>query len=536
MLTTITLLALVANAQGGIFDTLFGVVKTVVNNNGMIQVGDIVKNIAMTNMVNLPNIPGVDVGGLLNGVGGLVGMKIFGGSTPTTPTNMNPAGGDQSGGDQSGGDQSGGDQSGGWLSNLFKPNSGTNTNSDPSNSWLGNIFGGGGGMASNGPDPADMNDPNSGMNDPSSGGADPNAGGQTSNKVGVGSPCRGVAGTCLDSSVSSCMPKFLIGKCPGPSEVRCCPSGGVAGTVSGGNQDPDQPVSSGSGSCASYGGLVFPLATGSLNQISSNWGGSRQGGARCHAGLDILTTGARQIVAMSDGEVVNIMTDWYKCRGNSIDAIFVYHTTGALAGKTINYGEVDPGSYSVRAGDQVRRGQSLGTGRGCGMLHFELYEGRRSVNMYWKPASGRVGPGCATNSMHTKPAAMLDPRPVIRCTLPANARFKNGAGLLNSGDLSVLNDELDETADFAEFDAGAIVGIVIGVLVLVALVVGVVVFVRMRRARRAAEQEGTVSIPNAAYATAAPADLGHFKCEQCGKEYNYENDLQIHMSTRHTAA
>jgi hypothetical protein len=83
--TTLLLLTLVSQAQGGIFDTLFGVVKTVVNNNGMIKVGDIVKNIAMTNMINLPNIPGVDIGTLLNGVGGLVGMKIFGGSTPARP-------------------------------------------------------------------------------------------------------------------------------------------------------------------------------------------------------------------------------------------------------------------------------------------------------------------------------------------------------------------------------------------------------------------------------------------------------------------
>jgi hypothetical protein len=576
MISTITLLALVANAQGGIFDTLFGVVKTVVNNDGKIQVGDIVKNIAMTNMVNLPNIPGVDIGGLLNGVGGLVGMKIFGGGSTSAPTMppMNPtgggdpsgdgdqsgdgdSGGDSSGGDSSGGDSSGGDSSGGdstggstgdqsgggnWFTNLFKPSNNNNNNNDPSNGWL-NIFGGGGNQG--GMNDPNMNDP---MNDPSGGMSDPNmnddpsmdsdggGGSQMSTKVGVGSPCRGVTGTCLDSSVSTCSPAFLTGKCPGPTEVRCCPSGGVAGMVmSGDNQDPDQPVSSGGGSCSSYGGLVFPLASGSLDQISSNWGGSRQGGIRCHAGLDILTTGPRRIVAMSDGEVVSIMKNWYQCKGNNIDAIFVYHSSGALQGKTINYGEVDPGSYSVQVGSPVRRGQSLGTGRGCGMLHFELYAGRQTQNSHWKPASGQVGPGCASNSMHTKPSVLLDPRPVIRCTLPSGARFKNGAGLLNSGDVSVLNDELDEIDNGDQFDAGAIVGIVIAVLVVIALVVGVVIFVRMRRANRGADQG--VSVPNAAYSTGpAPADLGHFKCEQCGKEYNYANDLQVHMNTRHTAA
>jgi hypothetical protein len=144
----------VSQAQGGIFDTLFGVVKTVVNNNGMIKVGDIVKNIAMTNMVNLPNIPGVDIGTLLNGVGGLVGMKIFGGSTPSTPTSTSsdPESSDAAdpetlrrrpiprapdAADPENSDawlRPGGEPARNWFSNFFMPNAGTNT--DPSNGWL----------------------------------------------------------------------------------------------------------------------------------------------------------------------------------------------------------------------------------------------------------------------------------------------------------------------------------------------------------------------------------------------------------------
>jgi hypothetical protein len=170
MLSTVCILALVSQTQAGIFDTLFGVVKTVVNNNGQIQVGDIVKNVAMTNMINLPNIPGVDIGGLLNGVGGLVGMKIFGGNNMAQPTATQPgvdpnaggadpnaggadpnaggadpnAGGadpNAGGADPNAGANAGGSGAGGllntasnWFGNFFQPNAGANT--DPSNSWL----------------------------------------------------------------------------------------------------------------------------------------------------------------------------------------------------------------------------------------------------------------------------------------------------------------------------------------------------------------------------------------------------------------
>jgi hypothetical protein len=548
MLSTITLLALVSSTQAGIFDTLFGVVKTVVNNNGKIQVGDIVKNIAMTNMVNLPNIPGVDIGGLLNGVGGLVGMKVFGGGAtpvPTMPAVVNPDPAAVDPNTNTGGTSNTGllGTAGNWFSNFFKPTSGTNT--DPSSGWLnilstganalGSLTGGG-----------------------STGGGDTTGGGSTggdttgggsvmqpqpvvmSSKTGVGSPCRGVTGTCLDSSVSTCSPAFLTGKCPGPNEVRCCPSGGVAGMVmSGSNQDPDQPVSSGGGSCSSYGGLTFPLASGSLSKISVAWGGSRQGGKRCHAGLDIHTQGPQTVVAVSDGVVVNIMRNWYSCAGGTIDAIMVYHESGALAGKTINYGEVNPGTYTLGVGSRVSRGQRIATASRCKMLHFELYSGRQTGSQRWYPASGSVGAGCASNSLSTKPSVLLDPRPLIRCTMPANARFNGGVGFLNSAEIGSLSDEGEEGEEATGIESvGAIVGIVIAFLVVIALVVGVVVAVRIRRARRANAPVMTVTndaYAAAAYATTAPADFGHFTCTQCGKEYNYQNDLVTHVATRHGA-
>ncbi len=572
-----------ANAHGGIFDTLFGVVKTVVNNGGKIQVGDIVQNIAMTNMINLPMIPGVDNTMLLNGIGGLIGMKIggnigglLGGGGATTAAGADPTP-DPSGGmndpDPSGGmndpDPSGGmndpDPSGGmtmtntggtnWFQNFFMPNAGGQT--DPSNNWL-NILGNFAGMLNGGkmttppnnPDPnagGNDPDPNAGGNDPdpNAGGndPDPNAGGNdpapintgASNKPGVGQNCNGVVGTCLDSSVSTCSRAFLTGKCPGPREVRCCPAGGIAGMVMGGQQDPDEPVSQGSGSCSAYGGLNFPLASGSLAEISVNWGGPRNGGTRCHAGIDIYTTGARSVVAMSDGEVSGIIKGWYTCGGTNIDAIFVYHSSGALAGKTINYGEVESGSYSVSVGSRVTRGQRLAVARSCGMLHLELYSGRVSANQRWQPASGRVGSGCAGNSLSTKPSNLLDPRPLIRCTMPSGARFRNGVGFLNSGEITEMHDQ-DEGSENTGLEVGGIIGIVVAFLALCAIVVAVAVYFRVRRART---DSAAMSVPNQVYAAGAgsvPADLGHFNCQVCGKEYNYANDLAIHMQTRHPSA
>jgi hypothetical protein len=173
-----------------------------------------------------------------------------------------------------------------------------------------------------------------------------------------------------------------------------------------------------SNSCPQYAGLSFPLAPGSLKEISVNWGFSRSSGKRCHAAVDIYTAGARQVIAVSDGEVVAIMKGWYACSGRSIDAIFVYHASGPLQGKTINYGEVDPGTYTVRVGSAVKRGDKLGVASRCDMLHFELYEGRRTQNSYWLP-SGAIGAGCAKTSIKTKPAELLDPRDLLRCTMPS---------------------------------------------------------------------------------------------------------------------
>jgi hypothetical protein len=146
----------------------------------------------------------------------------------------------------------------------------------------------------------------------------------------------GVAGTCQDYRYNQCQgfliarfsanffsaserratlgairsdggaPYYLTGYCPGDKYNKCCKA---SSSSPGGNQPdpnpvlPSQPVGSGGG--------VFPVTSGSLGSISVNWGGSRSGGSRCHAGIDLYTTGAARIQAIAAGTVVSIMRGWY---------------------------------------------------------------------------------------------------------------------------------------------------------------------------------------------------------------------------------
>ena len=53
------------------------------------------------------------------------------------------------------------------------------------------------------------------------------------------------------------------------------------------------------------GSHCFPVRKGSFSYISWNFGQSRNSGYRCHAGIDIMTKGNGEIVAVADGTVVN---------------------------------------------------------------------------------------------------------------------------------------------------------------------------------------------------------------------------------------
>ena len=214
---------------------------------------------------------------------------------------------------------------------------------------------------------------------------------------------RGPGSSCL--TVSNCATTggtAHSGLCPGSSNVKCC-------------SPPVPPPGPEFDKC-------FPMQQDSLRQIDENWGGRRGGGARCHAGVDILTNAPGHVVAVEDGEVVNVF-NFMSCKdgwGLGLNqyvgpkkltkAVLVY---SAASDTTYNYGEVDFDKITVSVGDRVVKGQRLGVASYCGMLHFEIYTGRRWANSRWYPASGGVSTspdGCARHYMSTKPPELDDPR------------------------------------------------------------------------------------------------------------------------------
>jgi len=131
-----------------------------------------------------------------------------------------------------------------------------------------------------------------------------------------------------------------------------------------------------------------------------------------------MTNSPGHSVALADGEVTNIF-NFLSCKNGwagpgETMAVLVYHPS---LGVTINYGEADRGFISVKVGDKIRRNQSIARHGHCGMLHFEVYQGKVNANQRWLPYPGGVSQDpnwCEVNSMRTKPANLLDPKPMIR--------------------------------------------------------------------------------------------------------------------------
>ncbi len=129
------------------------------------------------------------------------------------------------------------------------------------------------------------------------------------------------------------------------------------------------------------GEMIWPLKTANC-KISSTFGNRKDpftGETAYHNGIDIATYGATPPVYAAAGGKV-ILAKYYGGYGN---CVIIEH--GVKDGKTIStlYGHLT--SYSVKVGQTVKLGQSIGkvgtTGRSTGMhLHFTVYSNGTAVN------------------------------------------------------------------------------------------------------------------------------------------------------------
>ena len=164
--------------------------------------------------------------------------------------------------------------------------------------------------------------------------------------------------------------------------------------------------------------FCFPVAQDSFKANTHNFGSPRDNGARCHAGIDLFTKSDGKIVAVDDGQIVNIHNFLGDCRGGPGDAVLIYHPK-IQGGVTINYGEMNRNDIQVSIGQNVRRGQYLGKATTCQsegntMLHFELYQGRVSATQRWDdlpPALVTAENQCANDQifLEQKPTELLNP-------------------------------------------------------------------------------------------------------------------------------
>jgi len=137
----------------------------------------------------------------------------------------------------------------------------------------------------------------------------------------------------------------------------------------------------------------------------------------------------------------------------------------------------------------------LASGKCC-LLHFETYAGQISAPLEWTPTPGKISynpDGCVHNSIATKPAALLDPRPLLNCLKPATASLLQDSGV---GSEEQQADQVS-AATKGHLSPGYIALIVI-VAVLVCVAIGVMVFCLVRRGRRNASSNDMV-VSNSLY-------------------------------------
>jgi hypothetical protein len=196
---------------------------------------------------------------------------------------------------------------------------------------------------------------------------------------------------------------------------------------------------------------------------------------RCHSGQDLFTRGRNaKVVSVAHGFVTAVQKRFLKCtngckvrggcmkKNGSFDhckpnqekctgewagAILIYHPE---LDRTFNYGEIDLRTVDpklkgkggrILIGTEVGKGQLIGEGSLCGMLHLEVYGGWVKDNLQWYPTAEceRAGSSyqcpkpehqeknfCAKHYLEQKNPRNLDPRPYLDFLTPDVER--NAAG------------------------------------------------------------------------------------------------------------
>ncbi len=163
--------------------------------------------------------------------------------------------------------------------------------------------------------------------------------------------------------------------------------------------------------------VIFPLLVKPENDPGNKWGtsyhwaglqrqnmatfNSDRSGGRRHAGRDLYTNPKETVVAMCDGEVLQVNAFYART-----DQITILHKTKDGRKFIIRYGELAPSTITLKVGDKVVQKQKLGEtgkllkpssqplltigGTIVYMLHFELYSGAEGFNLN-KPLTASSG-------------------------------------------------------------------------------------------------------------------------------------------------
>ena len=98
------------------------------------------------------------------------------------------------------------------------------------------------------------------------------------------------------------------------------------------------------------------------------FGASRSGGTRAHAGIDLIVPEGTPVIAMDDGIVIENNKNFYQ----NTDALLVKHNNGM----SVNYAEI---KSNLKSNTIIKKGQVIGevikNRDGTQMLHIECYKG-----------------------------------------------------------------------------------------------------------------------------------------------------------------